>query len=188
MALFPLGILSAAGAGGVGGSYELIQTQLLGSAQSDITFSSLATYASTYKHLQIRYTTRSTRTATVDNLGVRFNGVTSASYSHHRLLADGSTVASYNGANATYMLGDNTTASTAPASVFSSGIIDIVDPYSTSKNKTMRILCGQALSGANIAELVSGAFYSTDSLTSVQIYALNGNLAANTRMSIYGIR
>jgi hypothetical protein len=72
--------------------------------------------------------------------------------------------------------------------VFSAGIIDILDPYSTTKNKTIRILCGQALSGANIVELVSGAFYSTDSLTSVQIFGLTGNLVAGTRMSLYGVR
>jgi archaellum component FlaF (FlaF/FlaG flagellin family) len=172
-----------------GGDFELISTTILPSAQSSVVFSDLGDYSSTYKHLQIRYTTRTTRSAaSVDNLGVRFNGVTSASYSHHRLLADGSTVASYNGANATYMLGDNTTATTAPAGVFSSGIIDILDPYSTTKNKTIRILCGQALSGGNIVELVSGAFYSTDSLTSVQIFGLTGNLETGTRMSLYGIK
>jgi hypothetical protein len=61
---FPLGILSAAGAGGGGplaSDYELISTQILTSPQSSITFSSLGTYSSTYKHLQVRAVARSTR-------------------------------------------------------------------------------------------------------------------------------
>jgi hypothetical protein len=185
--LIPLGFLASSG-GGVETDYELIETYVLGSAQANVTFSSLGTYSSTYKHLQIRYVTRSTRAAVNDNLAVRLNGVTSASYSHHRLYGDGSTVASYAGSSASYMLGDSTTANTATSGAFSAGIIDILDAYSTTKNKTIRILCGHALSGGNAIELVSGALYSTNAVSSAEIYALTGNLAANTRMSIYGIK
>jgi hypothetical protein len=184
--LIPLGILAASG--GVAGSYDLLETTILGTASSEVLFSSLATYASDYKHLQVRYTTRSTRAATADNLGVRFNGITTASYSHHRIYGDGSTVASYNGANATYMLGDSTIGNTATANVFSAGVIDILDAYSTTKNKTIRILCGHALSGHNAIELVSGAFYNTASLTSFSLFALTGNVVAGTRVSLYGIK
>jgi hypothetical protein len=52
---FPLGILSAAGAGGgVAGDYELISSEILGTTAASVTFSSLGDYSSTYKHLQIR--------------------------------------------------------------------------------------------------------------------------------------
>jgi hypothetical protein len=185
--LIPLGFLASSG-GGVDSSYELIQTYILGSSAADITFSSLATYSSSYKHLQIRYVTRSTRAAGADNLAVRLNGVTGGSYSHHRLYGDGSSVASYAGSSATYILGDSTTGNTATSGAFSAGVIDILDAYSSTKNKTVRILCGHSVSGAQAIELVSGGFYSTDSITSAQIYALTGSLAANTRMSIYGIK
>jgi hypothetical protein len=50
---FPLGILSAAGAGGgVAGDYELISSEILGTTAASVTFSSLGDYAppiSTYK-------------------------------------------------------------------------------------------------------------------------------------------
>jgi hypothetical protein len=190
MSLFPLGILSAAGAGGevsVLSDYELITSTILGSSQSSVTFD-VSTYGSAYKHLQIRYTARSTRAAVADNLAVRFNGVTTDSYSHHRLLTEGSTVNSYSGSSAGYMLGDSTVGNTATTGAFSAGVIDILDPYSTSKNTTIRIFCGHAVSSANAIELVSGAFYNTAALTSTEIYALTGNLLAGSRFSIYGVK
>jgi hypothetical protein len=186
--LIPFGVLSAAGAGGVAGDYELIETTILGSASSEVLFSSLATYASDYKHLQIRYTARSTRAAVADNLGVRFNGVTTTSYSHHRLYGNGTNVQSFAGTSATFMLGDGTTGNTSTASAFSAGVIDILDSYSTTKNKTIRILSGYTVSGDHAIELTSGAFYNTAALTSVSVFALTGNLVAGTRMSLYGIK
>ena len=185
--LIPFGILSSAAGVEVAGDYELIETTILDTASSEVLFSSLATYASDYKHLQIRYTARSTRTGDGDNLGVRFNGVTTSSYSHHRLFAQSGTVSSFSGATQTYMLGDAVPSSTSAANSFTGGVIDILDPYSTTKNKTIRILCGYAQSNG-IVELVSGAFYNTASLTSVSVFALTGNLVAGTRMSLYGIR
>jgi hypothetical protein len=84
MSLFPLGILSAAGAGGVGATYELIESQILGSNQSSITFSSLATYASTYKHLQIRAAGKGSGNSFEEtNVNLRFNGDTGSNYSAH---------------------------------------------------------------------------------------------------------
>jgi hypothetical protein len=141
MALFPLGILSAAGAGGVQGDYELIETYTLGSAQSQITFSSLATYASTYKHLQIRLAARSSRGSS-DTVGIRFNGVTSSSYSYHFLRGNGSAVSSGGGGTQTFMYGFDFPGTNSATSAFGAGVIDILDSFSTTKNKTIRTLGG----------------------------------------------
>jgi hypothetical protein len=86
------------------------------------------------------------------------------------------------------MLGDSTPGNTATTGAFSGGVIDILDAYSTTKNKTMRIFCGHAVSGANAIELVSGAFYNTAALASTEIYALTGNLLAGSRFSLYGVK
>ena len=45
---FGLGFFATAGAGAAG-SFDLLETQVLGSAQASVTFSSLGTY-SNYKH------------------------------------------------------------------------------------------------------------------------------------------
>jgi hypothetical protein len=171
----------------VPGSFELITTTVLNSAQSSIVFD-VSPYNSTYKHLQIRYTARSSRSATADNLGVRFNGITTNSYSHHRLTGDGSNAVPYTATSTNTMLGDGTTAANATANAFSAGVIDILDPYSTTKNKVIKVFSGYTVSGDSFVEIVGGAFYSTDPLESVEIVALSANLVAGTRMSIYGIK
>jgi hypothetical protein len=184
MALFPLGILSAAG-GGVGATYELIETYVLGTAQASVVFSNLNTYSSTYKHLQIRYTSR----ATVDSgtLFATFNGVTGTSYATHRLLANGSSVTSDAfTSRASLFVGNNGTSDNA-ANIFAAGVIDILDFSSTTKNKTTRVLAG--VSGAvSSVSLQSGLFNSTSAITSMEIFGNVGSLVAGSRFSLYGIR
>jgi hypothetical protein len=185
MALFPLGILSAAGAGGgFSSDYELIETQILGSATSEIVFSSLATYASTYKHLQVRFAARSSSAAI--NLRMRINGNTGSNYAWHYLEGNGSSVASGSGATQTQMsLGVVATT----ANQFSPGVIDILDSYSTTKNKTVRAFQG-AQSGANSwVSLTSGFYNSTDSITSVTLIAgPSDTWTSASRFSLYGIK
>jgi hypothetical protein len=167
--------------------FELIESAFLASNTANVTFSNLQNYATEYKHLQIRYTARSSRAGDGDNLGVRFNGVTTSSYSHHRLFSNVGAVAAFGSANANTMLGDGVPSATSVANCFGGGIIDILDPYSTTKNKTMRVLCGYAQS-SGVVELLSGAFYNLNALSSVEIVALTGSLVSGSRFSLYGIR
>jgi hypothetical protein len=174
-------------AGVVPSSEYLISTALITENTPNVTFD-VSSFAGIYKHLQICYTARSSRAAAADNLGIRFNGVTSSSYSHHRLTGDGSNVVSYHGASANTMLGDGTTASTTTANAFSAGIIDILDPYSTSKNKTVRAMSG-TLGNENRIRLGSGLWMSTASITSATMFSTSGgNFVAGSRFSIYGIK
>ena len=190
--LIPFGILSAAGAGGAvaGGDYELIETTILGSDTSSVTFSSLATYASTYKHLQIRYASRSARTDNAnDSLAVRLNADTGTNYARHGLLGYLGAVLSSASTSASRMdMGWQTTNSQS-ANIFGSGVIDLLDTYSTSKNTTLRGLSGT--SGTEpIIILNSGVWLNTASLTSITLFAgFSGlNLVAGSRFSLYGIR
>jgi hypothetical protein len=179
--LIPFGILSAAG---IGSDYELIETQILGSAAASVTFSGLGTYASVYKHLQVRATLRDAGANT--SWGFRFNGDTTSSYARHDLNGNGSSVASGAGTSETGgFLGGGANSGTT-ANAFTGLVIDILDPYSTTKNKTLRTLNGTA--GSNIT-LVSSLWIKTDSATSLQIYSRFGtNIAANSRFSLYGIK
>jgi hypothetical protein len=182
--LIPFGVLSAAGAGGVAGDYELISTEILTSSQSSITFSNLGDYSSTYKHLQLRATARSARTVNQDTLNLRLNGVTTSVYSRHRLLGTGSSVISDAFVNQDSMGGGIIAAgASATANAFSAIVMDILDPYSTTKNTTLRILSGFSEIG-----LASGLFNSTASLTQIQIFSTSGDLLTGTRMSLYGIK
>jgi hypothetical protein len=184
MALFPLGILSAAGAGGAVGDYELIETQILGSSQASVTFSSLATYASTYKHLQFRTVTRTNRAAVGDDLIVNFNADFGSNYSNHALYGLSGSVTSNAGTNTTAMniigsAGGNN------SNIMNVAVIDILDAFSTTKNKTIRTLAGQS----DIISLNSGSWRNTASLTSITFDARYGTaLEAPSRFSLYGIR
>ena len=189
MALFPLGILSAAGAGGVAfeSDYELIETQILGSSQASIVFSSLGTYSSTYKHLQIRGAVRGALGSTSESFNVRINGDTSSNYTQHGLFGNGSTVGSFASTSQTSAYAGQIAASSTTANAYSGFVLDILDAYSTTKNKTHRTLVGTASNFNNIA-LNSGAWLSTASITSITLYGGNANLAAGTRISIYGVK
>jgi hypothetical protein len=181
--LIPFGILSAAGAGvEAGPAYELIETSILTSSQSSVTFSSLGTYSSTYKHLQIRYVARGTRSATSAPVFFRFNGNTT-NYFTHSMIGSGSTVASYANLNGTYMdLGLMFTA-TATANAFGAGVIDIFDAYSTTKNKTFR-----GLTGVNEVGLFSGSRADTTNISSISVHDIFGNFIAGSRFSLYGVK
>jgi hypothetical protein len=184
MALFPLGILSAAGAGGIFSSdYELISSTILGSATSSVTFSSLGDYSSTYKHLQVRLV--AAKDASVTNLRGRINGDTGDNYNWHYILGTGAEVVSGNsitdGVGGVLFLG-NLPASTT---TFTGAVIDYLDAYSTSKNKTVRTL--NATSNTNIW-FNSGLWRNTASITSLSVFPTSGNFVANSRFSLYGIK
>ena len=184
---FPLGILSAAGAGGVPQTYELIETQILGSAQASVVFSNLANFNATYRHLQIRMTARlSGSTGNTQSL-LRLNSDTGSNYATHRLAGYGSAVESgANTSQTSIFVGIIPTAGNT-ANAFGASVIDLLDVYSTTKNKTVRSLQGVAGS-TNAIELRSGFRNSTESTTSISLTSFELTYAAGSRFSLYGIR
>jgi hypothetical protein len=183
--LIPFGILSASA---VGSDYELIETQIIGSNVASITFSNLNNYDSIYEHLQIRLTGRTTRVQIGANIVLRFNGDTGSNYSWHSLVGNGSIVTSIASASTTLMLGAWVAGANTTANAFGAGVIDILDAYSTTKNKPMRTLNG--LSGGEVNIRVgSGLWRNTNAITSVTIFdADSTNLVTGSRFSIYGIK
>ena len=190
MALFPLGILSAAAGGPAFDSdYELISTTVLGGTAASVTFSSLGDYSSIYRHLQIRYTGRSTGPNADDTMRIRFNGDTGSNYAYHQLGGDGATVFSSALTSQTGTYPAQFAGSAASANIFGSGVIDILDPYSASKNTTVRGFSGITSNTIKLVFLRSGLWNNTASITSIAINAFDGtNLVAGSRFSLYGIR
>ena len=188
MTLSALGIFSAAGAGGAASDYELIETQILGSSTPSVTFSSLGTYSSTYKHLQIRYIVRNSNASDEIALRLRLNGdATTANYTFHQLAGTGSSVVSTGNTNQGFLALTNQPGSTSAANIFHPGIVDVLDAFSTTKNKTSRNIGGFAGSVRNIS-IYSGVWLSTASITSMEISTATGTFVAGSRFSLYGIR
>lgn len=183
--LIPLGIL--AGAGGVAGDYELIETVIVsGASTSSVVFSSLGDYSSTYKHLQLRAVVRSA-SAGANNIFMRLNGDTGNNYTAHQLFGNGSSVSSGRaGETNTFYTGLTNTGGEV-ANAFAPTVIDFLDVYAT-KNKTVRTLTGTIGSELTGVTLRSGLYMSTASLTSITCNAQSGVYAAGSRFSLYGVK
>jgi hypothetical protein len=194
--LIPFGILSAAGAGvEAGATYELIETKILSTATSSITFDSLATYASTYKHLQIRLAARTTNTRIEGNdvIIIRLNGDTAANYSSHYLSGNGISMGSSAQTSVTSMQrGPQVSNNYSASNVFGAGIIDLLDAYSTTKNKTIRQLGGAPPASPateSVIGLGSGSWRNTNAVTSITLLSLfAADFTSGSRFSLYGIR
>jgi hypothetical protein len=189
--LIPLGILAASGASA--GSFDLLETQVLGSNTASITFSSLSAYSS-YQHLQLRILTRTNRGgADSDPVILQFNADTGSNYTRHGLggynFGGSGAVYSNAGTSQTSLfLAEAMPVSSSTANVFGAIVADILDPFETTKNKTVRSLNGMNAAWSSI-ELRSGAWLSTTAVSSIVIKPLVGsNLVTGSRFSLYGIK
>ncbi len=187
--LIPLGFLAGSAGGGVDTDYELIQTYVLGSSQSSVTFSNLGDYSSTYKHLQMRWVARGDNGSAGLGAFSRLNGDSGNNYNWHYLNGNGSTVSSSNpGGSVTRALTGVFPAASSTSNAFGAAIVDLLDAYSTTKNKTFRDLSGNASSGFNLIDVDSGLWRNTNSVTSWEIFAEAGNFVTGSRFSLYGIK
>jgi hypothetical protein len=188
MTLSALGIFSAAGAGGAVSDYELISTTILGSNQATVVFSGLSAYSSTYKHLQLRYTARTNRDAVETQIYLQTNSNTSATYFIHRLEGNGSSVVSSGGGSSNPSIGLVTTANST-ANSFGAGIVEILDAYSTTKNKTIRILNGATGLSPNYINLLSYSIANTAAISTLTVNDIvSSGIVTGSRFSLYGIK
>ena len=127
--------------------------------------------------------TMRTATSTGDFLIVKPNG---SNLTHrHFLSGNGSTVTS--GASGSVFDFGSIPNSSSTANVFSATIIDYLDAFSTSKNKTIRVFVGNSL--APLVSLASGFQNSTTATTSIELGLYNSTtFASGSRFSLYGIR
>jgi hypothetical protein len=173
-----LGILAQARQAVSTGAYDLLTTQVLGSAASSITFSSLGTYATTYQHLQIRLAVGS---SVESSTKFRLNGDSTGNYSVHVLQGNGSAASSF----AEVSVGAGFIG--YDFSGVMSAVIDLLDPFETTKFKTTRTLSGTTLNG-NRVYLTSSNHRSTAATSSINIFSESGNFITGSRFSLYGIK
>lgn len=184
----PLGWVSASGNGGSTASFELISTTVLAATTSSVTFSLTAAQQAAYKHLQLRSTTRTDRAGqTSDRVYVQFNSDTGSNYYAHNLWGDGTSALSGNGwggLGTSIIVEGGSFGAAASANLFVPNVMDILDGFSTSKNKVIRGLGGAPSSRV---QLVSGSWNSTSAVSSITLTAI-GSFVAGSRFSLYGVR
>jgi len=179
----PLGVLAVAGAGGGAGgnAYELLETISVGTAVASVEFTNVNTnYGSTYQHLQIRLTSQPV--ADGATLWAQLNSDTASSYNHHWLYGQGSAVTSGNGATANGVLFGGIAG--FRNTHFMAAVMDILDPFETTKNTTTRTLAGSS----HEIDLTSGLWRNTNAITTIKIYWTGTNMSAGSRFSLYGMR
>lgn len=178
----------SAGGGGAAGDYELISTTVLGSTTASVALSITAGQQATYKHLQIRAAVRTNRAGqTSDPMIIKLNSDSGANYEYHELTGNGSSVTSgAGGASSSSMWLGYVAASNQTTNAFSGVVMDIPDAFSTSKNKTLKVLQGMAGSDNQI-QLTSGLWMSTAAISTITFTAL-GSYITGSRFSLYGLR
>jgi hypothetical protein len=167
-------------------SYESIATATGTGASGVITFSSIP---STYSSLQIRWNAKTTGTGTgATGINVTCNGVTTSSYSYHDLTGNGTAASASGAATQTAMYFDHAACLNGSTSIPATGIMDILDYASSSKNKTFRSVQGVDLNGSGYIHLSSGLFQSTTAISSITITAAAANFATTAQFALYGIK
>jgi hypothetical protein len=171
------------------GAFQLLESTVLTGSQASVEFTNLTTkYAATYQHLQVRFTSRSTTSSgAADRLWIRLNADSGSNYSDHFLRGNGSAVSSGAGINTTEMFLGLSVRNGNTSGIFGAGVIDILDPFETTKNKTLRSFNGYTASD-NLVSLNSGAWRNTASVTTVAMIAEQNQLAIGSRFSLYGIK
>jgi len=179
-------------AGAVPSNEYLIETAIVsGTSTSTVTFENLAQYAGIYRHLKIVLTARS-GTGSGSAADMRINGNSGDNYTTHFLIGNGSSVSS----SASVTIGTGTRAIVDIFNISPSGSngwhaaeIDILDAFSTTKNKVVRKYGGRLANDQSITlvELVSGCYRSLDVVSSISLYSRGATLSAGSRFSLYGV-
>lgn len=176
-------------AGNLPSSEYLIETAIVGATPvASVVFNDLAQYAGVYRHLQIVAVARTDRAAAGDDLSIQLNGDTGSNYTWRNLKGNGSSVTNEVVAiNNTWMGNYALAGGTTTSNVFSAQVTDILDPFNSNKNTTIRSLSGMA-SNNNSIDLTSGFWNNPASLTSIRIFLrLGTNYVQYSRFSLYGV-
>jgi hypothetical protein len=181
-----LGVVQAQAAGDeFVSSYDLLATTILTSSASSVTFSSLGDYATDYQHLQVRLTNRRDLSG-AGTIFLTFNSVGGTSYATHRFIGNGSSVTSDAFTSRANLFAGIVGAAGA-TNAYAGAVVDILDPFETTKNTTTRTLTG-AVDSSSFIIMHSGVFLSTSAVSSMTLAADAGNFVSGSRFSLYGIK
>jgi len=179
-------------AGAVPSSEYLIQTLTVeNTSTTGVTFENLSQYAGIYKHLKVILVAKS-GTTSGSAADMRINGNSGDNYTTHYLIGNGSNVSSA----ASITIGTGTRAivdlfniSPSTSEGWHVAEIDLLDAFSTTKNKTVRKLGGRVANDQSITlvELISGCYRSLDVTSSISLYSRSPVLAVGSRFSLYGV-
>lgn len=156
------------------GTYALIDSNTLGSAQASITFSSIP---ATFTDLIIIAFVKSINTGT--NTWVRFNSDTATNYSLTRIFGSNSGVSSAR-YNATRIYDEDYDTATSAIN-----IINIMDYCNTN---TFKSTIGRGNTPTQFINLTAGIWRSTSAINSITYGIDSGNMDVGSSFYLYGIQ
>lgn len=145
----------------------------------------------TYKHLQLRFSTRSTANNSGEGFFMFFNNVYQSpftQYTTHYLTGTGSSAtASAATNNARITSGQLANASMA-SNVYDFHIMDILDYTNANKNPIVRWMYGWDTGSAGNIVMESGVLNIAGALTKINISTYVGNFTTDSKFALYGIK
>ena len=169
--------------------FPIAYAQVATTAVSSLTVSGIP---STYKHLRIYTWCRTTRSAYIDSMYMRFNGDSGSNYNHSGVEGESaSTVAGYNAQSQTGIYWGRAGASTQ-GQLRGLGVVDIFNYSNTNITKSINSLSGidygGSLQGGNLITMVGG-WNNTAAISSITFYpGVGPNIQTDSVFQIYGIK
>ena len=160
-----------------------IASTTLGSAGS-ISFSSIP---QTFTHLQARLFVREASTSGSSGITWWWNSQPSGIGAYHILQGDGGSAISTGSSSTSNLVCNGIPGTSATSGIYSCFIIDILDYTNTNKYKTTKIMGGYDANGSGVVGFQSGLIQSTSAVSSLYFQSYYGNLAAGSRIDLYGI-
>jgi hypothetical protein len=165
-----------------GVTYEPLATTTLGTAATNITFSSIS---GSYTDLRVVFLGRCT---TSENAYVRFNSDTGTSYSRTALYGTGSLATSSRSSSATSISAAADFVLPTATDTFAMVTLDIFS-YAGSTNKTCLLTYANEKNSSGEVNRTVGLWRNTSAITTVAIFTSDGgNFAIGSRATLYGIK
>jgi hypothetical protein len=168
-------------------TYELISSNVLGTAAATVTFSSIP---ATYTDLVVRGSVRSNRAAVIDIGRVRLNGLDTGIYSYTVLQSDG-TATSYRDSGANRVEQYNFNGDTSTSNTFTSYEIYIPNYLSTTQ-KPLSLFTAQETNSATTGDITVSAEAAlanlTSAVTSITLGLNFGSYVSGSSFYLYGIK
>lgn len=187
---------SSMSAGNLPSNEYLIETVVVGSTSvPSVQFTNLSQFAGIYKDLRIVAVSRTSRACcNNDTTGIRLNGDSGNNYSGHWLMKESSSIfGSGNMVSGNHIFtGYSAAAATAGANEFGFYEATILDAFSTTKNKTVKIEFGFMSSGsATVVGIAGGCWLNQAAVSSISFHPIHGpgtwNITEHSRFSLYGV-
>ena len=159
-------------------TYEKIATTTLGSAATNIDFTSIS---GSYTDLRCVFVVKG---ATAGDAQIRFNSDTATNYSCTDIYGNGSTATSARRTSQTKIELDQDAFATNQVVIYE---IDIFS-YAGSTNKTLLYKWSADNNGSGYVQNGVGLWRSTSAITSISFFAATNSLAAGSIATIYGIK